>query len=209
MAQKNHINKVKLTRVLSKALTIKRVRDAAYREASIIFNKSVKTLGKEFDEHPVTKEIKRGPTATKNISETLGGQANLSSFIGFNVEEGDPTRKVKEVLLTKSRLLKSNPKIRKFKNGRVDYSFVGKLPDQDQISQVSLMPWESGRSWVYGIERGISGLSHYLYRRLGVESRSGQAVQIKGQYLPGAVFTPVPYLRVLYRKFRERLSQRE
>ena len=37
---------------------------------------------KEFDRHPITRELQQGPSST-NLSGTLGGTGNLFSFIGF------------------------------------------------------------------------------------------------------------------------------
>ena len=50
------------------------------------------------------------------------------------------------------------------------------VPTEAEITTVTPMPWEGGRSWAYGIERGISGYGFYIYKKWKT-SRSGGAIQ--------------------------------
>lgn len=86
---------------------------------------------KEFLNHPVTKEILAGPAA-ENISETLGGNGNLFSYIGF--EEGsEPIEKVLEEFRKTS--IRFNGLI---ENGANWLIF---MPAKEDIWEASPMPW--------------------------------------------------------------------
>ena len=125
----------------------------------------------EFENLPVTREIRAGPTA-ENISGTLStkaGYGNLFSFIGFR-EGSDPIKNIVEKLTTTNiRFVKVTPK---------EILYEVDLPSAQEIFAVTPMPWANGRSWAQGIEQGISGLGWYIYRKRGVKgSRSGTAIQ--------------------------------
>ena len=149
----------------------------------------------EFLNHPVTKEIKEGPS-TSNRSGTLNGISNLFAFIGF--EEGDDP---------------ISPIIQVFQS--IDISFGGEIPmgakfninmpTTADIFAVTPMPWASGRSWAQGIEKGISGLG-YLLRRNSSTSRSGEAVQSSVKIRSGK-FKNTPYISALINKYSKRFSQ--
>ena len=149
----------------------------------------------EFLNHPVTKEIKEGPSASNN-SRTLKGVSNLFAFIGF--EEGDDP---------------ISPIIQVFQS--IDISFGGEIPmgakfninmpTAADIFAITPMPWASGRSWAQGIEKGISGLG-YLLRRNSSTSRSGEAVQSSVKIRSGK-FKNTPYISALINKYSKRFSQ--
>lgn len=152
----------------------------------------------EFNSHPVTVEIKGGPTAG-NYSDTLVGitQGNLFSFIGF--EEGsDPISPILEIF----------NKIKIITNSDYSNSFLNiSLPKIEDIWEVTPMPWQEGRSWAKGIESGISGLNYYLYSssKQLQNSRSGSAVQTN-RARTGARYIPTQYLSTLLRKYRTKFS---
>ena len=75
------------------------------------------------------------------------------------------------------------------------------------------MPWETGLSWVRGVERGISGFGHFMATNsLGAEgfnfsgSRSGGGVEVK-RTLTTMGFKPVKYLSLILSNFRRRLGK--
>lgn len=149
----------------------------------------------EFESHPVTRELDSGENAS-NSSGTLGGYGNLFSFLGFN--QGDnPTEPVK-FLIKKIRL---NPNVQFVRN-----NFVMKvnIPSKEEFAAVTRLPWESGRSWLFDMERGISGLGSYLAGRFSI-SRSGGGIQSQYKY-SNRVFRPVKYFSQIYNKFRKRLG---
>lgn len=131
----------------------------------------------EFDSHPVTKEINAGPRAN-NTSGTLGGVGNLFSFIGFN--NGDkPTREVRRILENSTKLIG----LKKTSKGDMGFKIVIDLPNKEEIRQASPLPWAAARSWVIGIEQGLSGLGQYLVTP--GSGRSGNAIEVKGTIRSG------------------------
>jgi hypothetical protein len=155
-------------------------------------------LIEEFNNHPVTMEIAAGPEA-ENYSGTLGRKGNLFSFIGFN-EGSDPIAPVRELL---EKISLSSVSARR-KNGV--FEFRVNIPSKEEIESVSKMPWETGRSWVYDVERAISGLSHYLWGQFNSNSRSGTGLQVEESLTTGLTFTPVRYLATLMEKFKQKLK---
>tara|TARA_B100000214_G_scaffold320626_1_gene255847 strand:- start:2080 stop:2679 length:600 start_codon:yes stop_codon:yes gene_type:complete len=132
---------------------------------------------REFDSHPITKEINAGPAAT-NSSGTLGGKGNLFSFIGFS--KGDkPIREVRSLLENSTKLIG----IRKSPHGKIGFQIVIDLPNKEEIKNASPLPWAAARSWVIGIEQGLSGLGQYLVK--SGAGRSGGGIEIKGQINSG------------------------
>lgn len=147
--------------------------------------KAKKIMIKEFESHPVTKEIESGPYGY-NQSGTLGGYGNLFSFIGF--EEGmDPLSQIRSVL-NKAMTIRSVPPSHK----SMMTQFVIELPSKEEIFSVTPNPWASGRSWAKGIEQGMSGFGEYL-NKMSFNSRSGQGVQANKKIRSGS-FSNTKYL---------------
>ena len=153
----------------------------------------------EFENHPVTLEIKGGPNA-KNTSGTLNGYGNLFSYIGF--EDGDePTSPITELLAQTtvqfSRLSDQGPIWNIF------------MPAKQDVWDVTPMPWATGRSWAKGIETGISGLGYYFYtqKRNLANSRSGTAVQSDSNIRTGMRFSNVKYISELLKKYEKKFSE--
>lgn len=150
---------------------------------------------KDFESHPVTQELEGGENAS-NISGTLGGYGNLFSFLGFS-RGSNPVTPVKS-LIQKIRL-DSN-----IQNSRNGFKFKINIPSKEEFGAVSRLPWESGRSWLLDVERGISGLGAYLYGRFQ-NSRSGSGIQSKYNY-SNRRFRNVKYFSGMYTKFLKRLG---
>jgi|688.fasta_scaffold07936_4 hypothetical protein len=150
----------------------------------------------EFESHPVTQELDGGETSSNN-SGTLGGYGNLFSFLGFNAGS-KPTAPVK-LLIRSIALSPSLPR----KSGS-KFRFTMNVPSKDDFASISSLPWESGRSWLLDIERGVSGLGAYLYGRFST-SRSGGGIQSKFKY-SDRVFKPVKYFSQMYTKFLKRVG---
>ena len=164
--------------------------------AEKILQQSKQELIEEFNNHPVTKEIEGGASAS-NSSGTLNGKGNLFSFIGF--DNGDnPVQPVRD-LLNNIQLSSSKGTV----SGR-GIQFKVNAPDQAQIESISKMPWESGRSWVIDMERTISGLGQYLYGVFN-KSRSGAAIQLANT-LNSQAFKPVKYLNTMLQNFSKKLK---
>ncbi len=163
---------------------------------------------KEFDRHPVTRELSQGP-AGANISNTLNGVGNLFSFIGFYIGK-NVIGPVRDMLKSHFNLIGGKSKKRGSK-GIEAFTYQLDFPSLNSFDLVSRMPWESGNSWVVGIERGISGFSHFMYlkagegRELAAKSRSGKGLQSR-KTLNAGIFKPVPYITEMLKNYRKRLK---
>ena len=155
----------------------------------------------EYLNHPVTKEIDNGPEAS-NISSTLGGEGNLFSYIGF--EEGsEPTESVKEIL-ENSVKVSARPEISvNGKNIKINFPVSG--PTMQEIESETPMPFEGGKSWVSGVEKGISGFSYYVFRKFIKNSRSSTGIHAEPLVRTGS-FKPSPYLSVILQKFYSKIN---
>ena len=149
----------------------------------------------EFLSHPVTIEISSG-SSSSNISGTLGGQANLFSFIGFNASD-KPIEPILKALESTS-----------FKDTGESNSgrkFTLLIPTADEIFAITPMPWAAGRSWAKGIEKGISGLG-YLLNKSTSSSRSGVAIQADRK-VRTARFKNVQYISSLLKKYKKKFKE--
>ena len=152
-------------------------------KAKMAVEEAKERLIEEFMSHLITQEIEAGSRAT-NMSQTLGGYGNLFSYIGF--EQGsDPIAPIKNYLRRAVRLKKVNAQ-------RLQFVLKVELPSKGDIIALSPVPWAPGRSWVDAMERGLSGLGHYLLTDSPF-SRSGNAIQATVN-LRGGSFQRVPYL---------------
>jgi hypothetical protein len=150
----------------------------------------------DFNNHPVTKEIESGPNG-KNTSNTLNGIGNLFSYIGFFASQ-TPTQELR-VLLEKSFSFRKRTAN---KNGS---KFVITYPDIEIIKKNTPMPWEGGRSWVSGIEKGISGFGFYLYKKF-INGRSEEALQSANK-VRGSSFKRVRYMSEVIKNFVNNMSK--
>lgn len=167
----------------------KEVKKEIFRAVNKEIQKEKTLLISEFNQHPVTKEIEGGDSAS-NISGTLGGYGNLFSFLGFS-KGSNPTGPVRSLLSS----IKLSDKIL-FKNGSFSVTLL--FPSKSELEAVTKLPWENGRSWLFDVEKSISGLGAYLYGKF-VQSRSGGAIQVRNY--SGRIFKPVSYFNTIYNKF--------
>lgn len=157
------------------------------------FDEAKDELIDEFDHHPVTQEIEEGVGAS-NGSGTLEGQGDLFSFIGFD-EGSDPISPVRNVLEHELALIKSS-KGDLTSDSKINYKFSLRVPTES-IKKASPIPWEQGLSWVEGIEKGISGFSHFIRGRFP-SSHSGGGLEAKNE-VRSADFVRVPYLSAMFK----------
>ena len=207
---------VTLKQFLKKDFLEKTVRNSAAvaSQADTILRKKVGGLKgvalREFDSHVVTKEIAQGPEGI-NLSNTLSGEGNLFTFIGFN-KSSDPLLPVREILKSSLTLTGRQQKNRGAKGAGTGFRYERSFPTFAAFDLVSRMPWESGNSWVEGIEKGISGYSNYMYFKFGegkesltAKSRSGKAIQLKKKINSG-IFRTTPYITEILSNYRRRLE---
>tara|TARA_B110001454_G_C12674673_1_gene415323 strand:+ start:544 stop:1158 length:615 start_codon:yes stop_codon:yes gene_type:complete len=187
---------------------IKKVPERIKIEARRKLEREKALMLKEFDSHPVTNEIEAGPDSG-NSSGTLGGTGNLFSFIGF--PRGTFPTEIIRFMLNDYRITNLHtPRIkRRVGVGGIDFIFRIKGPDMTDIERQTYLSW-LGKSWVRGIERGLSGIGYYLYYS-GVSgnekhSRSGSAIQSRYQ-LRGGSFRPTAYLSAIIKTFLQKVRR--
>ena len=153
----------------------------------------------EFRSHPVTSELNNGPNAS-NTSGLLGGYGNLFSFIGFSSSDSP----IETVLAILNKKIRTSVKRRDNNGG---YSIILAIPSREEINAATPIPWLSGRSWVDGIEKGISGLGQYLYSENGFDnSRSDTGVQVYNR-VSGVKFKNTSYLSTIINNFKRKLTK--
>lgn len=183
------------TKIFNSRKLLNRSRSFALKKVES--NKQI--LIKEFDSHPVTQEIQNGSSAF-NISNTLGGYGNLFSFIGFP-KGSNPITPVINMLQT----IKLGPL--KIQKRNKTFRFKVIVPSKQNFYNITKMPWENGRSWLFDIEKSISGLGSYLYLKYeNSKSRSGTGIQLDKNYKK-VIFKPVRYFNTMYNKFLIRVSK--
>jgi len=196
------IHRAQFKNAVAKGLSSSRVKEAAYQKAVQMVNSVKRRTIKEFDEHPVTKEISEGPSAS-NMSGTLSGSGNLFTFIGF-YEGDDPTRIVRSYLNDKIKVFRQS-RFLKFQTSGY-YNFRVNPPTTSEIENLTPLPWERGASWARGIERGISGLGYYLHGRFS-DARSGGGIQSQYEVKP-SIFRTKRYLTTIVTNFYTNIKKR-
>lgn len=162
----------------------------------------------EFENDPITEAMQG---ATTDTTDQLHGYGNLRAFFGFT-EGKDVVTPVKEVL--EKDLVLANPRKVKAKEKSVVMTFSVKIPEQ-AIKDASKLEFEPGNSWVYAVENGLSGFSHFLFKKFKSPqpSRSGEGIQtenelrVKSNTLPGD-FVPKPYLSQMIDNLISRLKRK-
>ena len=156
-----------------------------------------KNLSKKFAAHPITIELNAGPRGS-NTSGALGGYGNLFSFIGFPAGER-PTEVISKIFKEKIRF-----KVRRT-NAKGKYVVTFFIPDIQEIYGLTPIPWLIGKSWVQGIETGLTNLGQYVYSATGFGSSiSGTGIQAKNK-ASGVSFRNTPYVTKLIDDFKKRL----
>jgi len=141
----------------------------------------------DFDNHPVTRELEQKAGADPSSFVTVG---SLFGFIGFEKND-EPITIVREMLKT------SYMAFIRTKGAIVDFKVY--YPSKEELFDATPLPYATGRSWLKGIETGLSGLGRYL----NVESdnsRSGGGIQGKGQVRSGK-FKNTKYISEILNNF--------
>lgn len=175
----------------------KKFREFALKEVNKKINLIKREMIAEFNSHPITREIEMGPKA-ENISGTLGGYGNLFTFIGFD-KSSDP--------ITPIRMMLEKIHVNYESTNRGKLIFKIEYPSKEDLFELTPMPWASGRSWLRGIELGMSGLGSYLHKnsRQISSSRSGSAVQVKASLGRGR-FQNTKYISSIINKFTKKIQ---
>ena len=183
---------------------LKTFRQKASTLANQKFLREKRKLISDFENHPVTQELRGGINAP-NLSRTLpGGYGNLFSFIGFE-QSSDPVDIVRDAL--DNAKIQKNPK-KQVKNERVIFKFIINYPTLHELKSVTRMPWEAGLSWLDRVEKGISGFGYYMQTQSRRFSRSGGGVQLDKKVRSGG-YSPVSYYSGIINRFKKGIIRKK
>ena len=184
-----------------KTFDLSSIKDQAFQQAQNEMSKIKQELLEDYNDHPVTKELEAGADS-ENISQTLNGIGNLTTYIGFQ-EGSNPTEPVRDKLKT----VTLNPKGKVSDNdSNLSFEFDVIAPSIEEIESVGSLPFEQGNSWIRGIENGISGFGAYIYGRMFKNSRSGKGLQGRKSFRQGD-FRPVSYMNEIMNKFYSKIKK--
>lgn len=170
----------------------------------------------EFDAHPVTKELKGGPTAYSSVPELVAAGGNLFAFMGFEKDK-DPAGALRRYLEKSITFIRPGRGVSR--GNKITYTGKVLFPTVEEVdaSMSKAMPLKwIGRAFTHMIKNGIPGLPSFLFRESPPfdspkPSRSGTGVQVKGDLRSGG-FKGVPYvgelLGFLKAAFASRRSKR-
>ena len=195
------LNRNQLSRSIStNPKVVKVIREQVRQLVEEYVEKNKQEMINEFEDHPVTKELDNGPEAA-NISNTLGGEGNLFSYIGFN-EGSNPTEIIRNIL--NETRVENKPTIQAVRK-ELKISFPVSGPTINELESSTPMPFEGGRSWVRGIEKGISGFSYYIFNKYLKGSRSGTGLQTESEIRTGS-FKPTSYMSTILKRFYSKVN---
>jgi hypothetical protein len=148
----------------------------------------------EFNNHPVTQELEG---KISSVPSAFVSRGSLFGFIGFE-KNHNPIQIVREMLEeSELRFIRTN-------KGVVDFKVF--YPSEKELYAATPLPWASGRSWLKGIESGISGLGRYLHIDHSEYSRSGGGIQ--SEYaIRGARFKRTKYISKILNNFIKKINE--
>jgi len=156
------------------------------------FKKIKEEMMSEFNDHPVTKELDQKTSADPS---SFVGNGSLFGFIGFDRSD-EPAQIVREMLDS------SELKFIRIKGETVDFKIL--YPSKDELFEATPLPWAAGRSWLRGIEVGLSGLGKYLNIDSDA-SRSGGGVQSESSSTSGR-FRNTKYITEILNNFIKKID---
>ncbi len=191
------INKQQLSELISRSKPLQRKVEKITRKQ---FEVAKSQLIEDFQDHPITQEIEAGPDIDNNPSGTLGGRSgNLFAFIGF--ERGSKPIDVVVQILKQGITFQRKSVSRQ--GSFLYYQYIIRIP-RAALENATPLPWENGRSWLFAIERGISGLGQYIFAKFK-GGRSGSAFQNPNAKIGGA-FRPQKYFSEIVNSFKKKLG---
>jgi len=157
------------------------------------FKKIKEEMISEFNGHLVTKELDQKTSASPS---SFVGNGSLFGFIGFDRND-EPTQIVREMLNS------SELKFIKIHGQTVDFKIF--YPSKEELFDATPLPWATGRSWLKGIESGLSGLGKYLNVD-STESRSGGGIQSVSR-AGGGRFRQTKYISEILNNFIKKIDK--
>tara|TARA_Y100000361_G_scaffold152173_1_gene171035 strand:+ start:2065 stop:2646 length:582 start_codon:yes stop_codon:yes gene_type:complete len=189
------MNKVMVPRDAVSAVlkqTGKYIKPTAESRLTKEFNIIKQQMMSEFNNHPITKELDEKTSADPSA---FVGDGSLFGFIGFSAGD-EPTLIVREMLNS------SQIKFVRIKGELVDFRVI--YPTKEELFQATPLPWAAGRSWLRGIEVGLSGLGKYLNIESGA-SRSGGGIQANNNVRSGR-FRNTKYISQILNNFIKKVE---
>lgn len=179
-----------------KASKDKRLESGIYILARDAFNKAKQKLLNTFLEHPVTKELKGGASASSSNGLTSG---NLFGFIGFE-SNADPVNQLEKSL----RSLDINIFRRRSVQSQISWSFKINLPTMEEFYSMTPMPWAQGMSWLREMEgKGIPNLAQYM----NVESEHSRSTAGIETSKGGSSYLKIAYIKPMVEQFKEDVNK--
>jgi hypothetical protein len=174
---------------------------SSYRVALSEFKRIKKEELTEFKNSDVSIELNEGNQAAHRAG--ILEEGNLFSFLGF--EKGRKPANELAQILNEHMSLSKEYTISEDLKGNPALSFPINIPTQKEIEGATPSPAISSRSWVSEIEKGISGLTRYVYYEFfrGGRSKTGLQARKKGG---DSRAKSLPYVSEFLRKFRERFQ---
>jgi hypothetical protein len=189
------MSRIKVPRETVRAVfkqTGKFVKPSAEQRLEKQFKRIKEEMMSEFNGHPVTKELDQKTSADPS---SFVGNGSLFGFIGFDRSD-EPTQIVREMLDS------SELKFIRTKGETVDFKIL--YPSKDELFESTPLPWADGRSWLRGIESGLSGLGKYLNIDSDA-SRSGGGVQSESSGRSGR-FRNTKYITEILNNFIKKID---
>ena len=135
------------------------------------------------------------PRLSKQFDEAVG-EGSLFGFIGFH-ENDEP------VDVVRSMLKSSDLVFVRIKGAVIDFKVV--YPSKEELFDATPLPWATGRSWLKGIESGLSGLGKYLNIE-SEASRSGGGIQADNSVKSGR-FKNTAYISKILNNFIKKIEK--
>ena len=186
------IGRVALKKALgAQVLNDKKLQKQFDQEAFKKFNTAKAIMLRELDNHAITKDLQGSGDSG------LVPRGTLFGFLGF-MEGEDPVGPLRDLLETKCTMTF-------FKNqtNSVTRTYVAQVPNKEELYAATPLPWASGRSWLKGIEQGLSGMGNYIDSDSDY-SRSGEGLQTENANLGGRLKN-TSYRSTILNNFKKRL----
>jgi hypothetical protein len=171
----------------------KSIRPNVESRLSIEFKEARDEMLAEFNSHPVTRELEMKTAASPS---SFVGEGSLFGFIGFN-DNDEPVDVVRNMLKS------SDLVFVRIKGAVIDFKVL--YPSREELFDATPLPWAAGRSWLKGIESGLSGLGKYLNIE-SEASRSGGGIQSEASVRSGR-FKNTAYISKILNNFIKKIEK--
>ena len=174
----------------------KKITDEQRIVADLFFNGVKKDVIDKIRDTDVSREL----IDHTSPSPILGTKGSLFGFLGL-VEGQEP---VEEIIKIVDRIMTYKLSRRLIRGG---IKITIKVPDKKDFRTDDLvLPWDGGYSVVDAIEKGLSGLTHYISAKNLSYSRSGEGLQVK-QTVRNLNYKPRPWISPILQAVKDRAKQ--